>query len=229
MLYKNIIEGRFLERPNRFIARVMIDGKEEIAHVKNTGRCKELLVKNAKIYLEDNSHNPNRKTKYSLISVWKEDMLVNMDSQVPNQVVFDGLKNNEIEGYKDLTLVKKEVTFQKSRYDIYYEKNHIKGFVEVKGVTLENDGIAAFPDAPTERGTKHVLEMIEAKKKGYEGTILFLIQMRRPYIFKPNFLMDPKFSEAISLAKSKGINILAYDSLVGKDSIHIGKRIEIEV
>jgi len=165
------------------------------AHVKNTGRCKELLISGAKVVLEDCSDNLNRKTRYSIIAIWKGDILVNMDSQVPNAVVFEALKENKIEGFEDLTHLKREVTFGKSRYDIYFESIEQKGFIEVKGVTLENHGVSMFPDAPTERGAKHVLEMIEAVK----------------------------------LANKKGVEILAYDSVVTGNGIHIDEPVEIDL
>ena len=229
MKYKKILEGIFLKRPNRFIAHVLINGKEEIVHVKNTGRCKELLLEGAKVFLEDCSDNPNRKTKYSLVSVWKDDMLVNIDSQVPNYVVYNALKNGEIEGFEDIKLVKREVSFGNSRYDIYFETSKEKGFIEVKGVTLENNHIAAFPDAPTERGRKHVLEMIEAAKEGYIGVIFFLIQMKGPKEFRLNWEMDSKFSKAVKLASENNIRVLAYDSIVSEEGIKIGKPIGIDL
>ncbi|MDR7857832.1 DNA/RNA nuclease SfsA [Tissierella sp.] len=229
MIYKKIVKGIFLKRPNRFIAHVLIDGKEEIVHVKNTGRCKELLLPNTKVILEDCSHNLNRKTKYSLIAVWKDDMLVNMDSQVPNAVVFHALSENKINGIEDLTKLKREVTFGNSRFDIYFETKDTKGFIEVKGVTLENNHIAMFPDAPTERGTKHVLEMIEAVHQGYKGIIFFLIQMKGPKQFRPNWEMDRNFSEAVKLASENGVEVLAYDAIVNNNSIEIGSPVEIDI
>lgn len=229
MIYNKIIEGIFVKRPNRFIAQVLIHGKEETVHVKNTGRCKELLVPGVKVILEDCSHNVNRKTRYSLISVWKGDLLVNMDSQVPNTVVFEALKANKIKGLENLSYLKREVTFGKSRYDIYFESGTNRGFIEVKGVTLENEGIAMFPDAPTERGTKHVLEMIEAVQEGYIGILFFLIQMKGPTGFRLNWEMDPDFSEAVNLAKEKGVQVIAYDSIVIENNIQIGDPIEISI
>lgn len=229
MKYKKIVEGIFLKRPNRFIAQVLINGKEETVHVKNTGRCKELLIPGAKVILEDCTHNPNRKTKYSIISVWKENMLVNMDSQVPNAVVFQALKENRIRDLEGLTNLKREVTFGNSRYDIYFESKNQKGFIEVKGVTLENSHICMFPDAPTERGTKHALEMIEVVNQGYKGIIFFLIQMKGPKVFRLNWQMDNKFSEAVKLANENGVEILAYDSIVKNNSIEIGNPIEIDL
>ncbi len=228
MKYNKIVEGIFIKRPNRFIAQVLIDGVEETVHVKNTGRCRELLISGARVILEDCSYNPNRKTKYSLIAVFKDNMLVNMDSQVPNSVVFEALKENKVDGFNDLTYIKREVTFGKSRFDIYYENKEEKGFIEVKGVTLEENGVAMFPDAPTERGAKHVLEMIEAVKEGYRGAIFFLIQMKGPYIFNPNWKMDKDFSDAVKKASEYGVRILAYDSLVSYDEIRIGNPISID-
>lgn len=229
MKYNKIIEGVFLNRPNRFIANVLIDGKEETVHVKNTGRCKELLLPGVKIILEDCSHNINRKTKYSLIAVWKGNILVNMDSQVPNEVVFHAIESKRIKGFEDLIHVKREVTFQKSRFDIYFETQSDKGFIEVKGVTLENDGICMFPDAPTERGTKHVLEMIDAVEKGYRGIIFFLVQMKGPKMFRLDWHMDKAFSDAIKLASEKGVEILAYDSIVENNSIYLDKPVKIDL
>ena len=228
MEYNKIVEGIFLKRPNRFIAQVIIDGEEETVHVKNTGRCKELLVPNAKVILEDCSHNSNRKTKYSLIAVWKDDMLVNMDSQVPNKVVFEGISDGKIKDFKHHTHLNREVTFGNSRFDIYFETENSKGFIEVKGVTLENNGISMFPDAPTERGTKHVLEMIEAVGQGYKGVIFFLVQMKGPEVFKLNWKMDKAFSEAVKYASENGVEILAYDSIVKNNSIYLGESIEID-
>ena len=229
MKYKKILKGIFLERPNRFVAKILIDGKEETVHVKNTGRCRELLLPRAKVMLEDCSDNPNRKTKYSLISVWKGDMLVNMDSQVPNAVVYQALKENKIPEITDLTKVRREVSFGNSRFDIYFESENQKGFIEVKGVTLEHQGISMFPDAPTERGTKHILEMILATKEGYRGIIFFLVQMKGPHLFRPHWEMDSKFSEALKLAKENGVEILIYDSIVKDNSIEIGKPIELDL
>lgn len=227
MKYNKIVEGIFLERPNRFIAKVLIDGKEETVHVRNTGRCKELLIPGTKIILEDCSHNVNRKTKYSLIGVWKANKLINMDSQVPNKVVFDAIEQGHINNISNVSFIKREVTFGKSRFDIYFESGDKKGFVEVKGVTLEKDSISMFPDAPTDRGRKHVLEMIEAVKEGYRGIIFFLIQMDKVNLFKLNWEMDPKFSQAVKLASENGVEIMAYNAIVSPNSINIGKNIDI--
>ena len=229
MEYKKIVEGTFLKRPNRFIAQVIINGKEETVHVKNTGRCKELLLPGAKVILEDCSNNPNRKTKYSLIAVWKENILINMDSQVPNKVVFDAINENKVNGLKNLTHLKREVTFGNSRFDMCFESQNEKGFIEVKGVTLENEGTSMFPDAPTGRGTKHVLEMIEAVKEGYRGIIFFLIQMKGPNILKLNWKMDQSFSKAVKLASENGVEIMAFDSMVKNNGIYLDKPVKIDL
>ncbi|NLI90162.1 MAG: DNA/RNA nuclease SfsA [Epulopiscium sp.] len=229
MRYNKVVEGVFLSRPNRFIAKVLINNEEETVHVKNTGRCRELLVPGARLILEDCSHRPKRKTKYSLIAVWKGDMLVNMDSQIPNAVVYEGIEDGRIKELQNIKELKREVTYRNSRFDIYYEKEDVKGFIEVKGVTLEKDGISMFPDAPTKRGSKHVLEMIEAVKEGYRGAIFFLIQMEGPKEFRTNNKMDMEFASAIKLASKSGVEILAYDSIVGENSIHINKPIDIQI
>ena len=156
-------------------------------------------------------------------------MLVNMDSQVPNAVIFDALKTNKIPEFQKLEFIKREVTFGDSRFDIYFESPMEKGFIEIKGVTLEDNGIAMFPDAPTTRGTKHVLEMIEAVREGYRGVILFLIQMKGPKLFRLNWQMDKEFSKAVNLASKNGVEILAYDSIVRNNSISIDKPIEIDL
>lgn len=228
MKYEKVIEGIFLKRPNRFIAHVLVNGVEEIVHVRNTGRCRELLIPNAKVILEDCSHNLNRKTKYSLIAVWKDNMLVNMDSQIPNASVFKAINENRIAGLENLTHIKREVTFGNSRFDIYFESPTEKGFIEVKGVTLEDNNIAMFPDAPTERGSKHVLEMIEVVKLGYRGIIFFLLQMKGPNIFRPNYEMDKAFSDALKLASENGVEILVYDSIIKSDEIIVDKLVNLD-
>lgn len=229
MKYEKIIEGIFLKRPNRFIAHVLIHGVEEVVHVRNTGRCRELLVPGAKVILEDCKHIPNRKTQYSLIGVWKEDMLVNIDSQIPNAAVFKALNENKILGLENLTHIKREVTFGKSRFDIYFESETEKGFIEIKGVTLENKNIALFPDAPTTRGSKHVLEMIQAVKEGYRGIIFFLLQMKGPDSFKSHYEMDPVFSESLKLAHESGVEILVYDSIIKEDRISVDKSVNLDL
>ncbi len=223
MRYKNIIEGKFISRPNRFIAYVEIDGKTEIVHVKNTGRCKELLTEGAKVFLEV-SDNPERKTKYDLIAVYKGDTLVNMDSQAPNKVALEFIR----EHFKN-AIIKPEYKYGNSRIDIYVEEGNKKALIEVKGVTLENNGIAMFPDAPTERGIKHINELINASKNGYEGYILFVIQMKGIKEFKPNFKTHYEFGKALQNAEKSGVKILAYDCTVTPDTLKIDAPVSINL
>lgn len=223
MIYNNIVEGIFIERVNRFIARVLINNKEELAHVKNTGRCLELFIKGAKIYLQKHN-NQNRKTKYSIISIYKGEKLVNIDSQVPNHVVYEGIKENKISEFSNIIALKKEAVYKSSRFDLYYEAKDKKGFIEVKGVTLEKDGISMFPDAPTKRGKKHILELIEGSQEGYVNFLFFLIQINGIKHFKPNALTDPDFSNALYLAKASGVGIILFDSLVTENSILLNER-----
>jgi len=227
MKYGKVIKGIFLERPNRFIARVIINGNEETVHVKNTGRCREILRPGTEVILEE-SDNENRKTKYSLIGGYKGNVLINIDSQIPNVVISDAIRNNEIEEFWDIVFLKREVTFKSSRFDIYCEGNNRKVFIEVKGVTLEKDGMAMFPDAPTQRGLKHVMELTEAVKMGYEGFIIFLIQMKGVYYFTPNYEMDIKFSEGLKKAEKSGVKILAFNSIVNEDGIELGEKINVK-
>ncbi|GKX31842.1 sugar fermentation stimulation protein [Vallitalea longa] len=226
MIYKDIVEGIFIERPNRFIAKVLINGILETVHVKNTGRCKEILVEGTKIFLQK-SNNPNRKTKYSLISAYKDDMLINIDSQVPNYVVYEAIADNKIREFVDCDILKREQKYKNSRFDLYYEKNNKKGFIEVKGVTLENDGLAMFPDAPTKRGTKHLEELIDATCNGYESNLFLLIQIDDINKFKPNHVTDKLFAKTLLKAKDAGVRILCYNSLVTKDEIIIGSKAKI--
>lgn len=227
MKYKNIVEGRFISRPNRFIAKVNIDGKETTVHVKNTGRCKELLIPGCKVYLEK-SDNPARKTGFDLIAVEKardgaDPLLINMDSQIVNDAAEEWITSGIPFGKSDL--VKREVTYANSRFDFYIEKDDRKIFLEVKGVTLETDGIAAFPDAPTQRGIKHINELISAVQKGYEGHILFVIQMKGIRLFRPNYQTHPEFGEALKNAAQNNLNIRVVDCIVTPDSVTIDKDI----
>lgn len=226
MKYNNIVRGIFLKRVNRFIAHVLIDDVEHVVHVKNTGRCRELLIPGVVVMLEP-TQNPERKTRFSLIAVYKGEILINMDSQVPNHVVFEGLQAGLISEISQVQMIKKEVTYGNSRFDIYFENDHGKNFIEVKGVTLEEEGTAMFPDAPTVRGTKHVYEMIKAVQAGYGGYIFLLIQMKGVQCFRPNVKMDKDFAEALTLANTKGVTILAYDSVVRENEIILGARVPI--
>lgn len=226
MKYNNIIQGLFISRPNRFIAKVNIDGEEQTVHVKNTGRCRELLKENAVVFLEKSS-NPNRKTQYDLISVYKGDILINMDSQSPNKVVGEWLAEGGF--LKNPTLIKPEAAYGNSRLDFYLENENEKAYLEVKGVTLEVDGIARFPDAPTERGRKHLSELIKAKQNGYRAAAVFVIQMKGCKRFEPNDKTDPAFAQELKRAAENGVEIIALDCRVTQNSIMIDKEIEISV
>ena len=229
MKYNNIVEGKFLERPNRFISYCEIDNNIEKVHVKNTGKCKELLIPNCKVYLEE-SDNPNRKTKYSLIAVQKDNRLINMDSQVPNKVVYEALVNNKISlpGLNEnIIKIKPETTYENSRFDIYIETENKRAFIEVKGVTLEEDDIVMFPDAKTERGVKHINELVKASKEGYLSYIVFVIQMSDVKYFTPNDKMHKELGDALRIAKENGVNILAYDCFVSRDYIEIKDEVEV--
>jgi sugar fermentation stimulation protein A len=221
MEYNGIRRAKFIDRPNRFIANVELDGKRETVHVKNTGRCREIFVEGTTVILEEGK-NPNRKTRYSIIGGYKGDLLINTDSQAPNTVVYEAIVQNKIDGLQDVTRIRREATFGNSRFDIYFEDRDRKGFIEVKGVTLEHDGVCMFPDAPTQRGARHVHELIEAKRQGYNSYILFLVQMEGMKCFIPNHGMDPEFGEALKAAYSQGVEILVYDSMVREDEIAIG-------
>ncbi len=224
MKYAQVEQGVFLRRPNRFIAHVEIKGKEEICHVKNTGRCRELLVPGAVVFLEKSS-NPNRKTKYDLIAVQKGERLINMDSQVPNQAVYEWMEKGELFG--EGALVKREVTYGNSRFDLYIQQGERKIFMEVKGVTLEENGVVRFPDAPTERGVKHIKELCRCIEDGYEAYIMFVIQMENVKYFRPNDATHPEFGQALREAEQAGVKILAYDCMVRKDLINLSKPVRV--
>lgn len=228
MKYSNIKAATFLNRPNRFIAHVAIDGRKEIVHVKNTGRLKEILKEGASVILEEGT-NPARKTKFSLIAAYKGNTLINIDSQIPNSVVFEGIMNEKIKEIPKTTKLSREVCYGNSRFDLYFESNEKKGFIEVKGVTLEAEGVAMFPDAPTERGCKHVCEMIHAVEEGYLGYIIFLIQMKGIRYFTPNAGHDPEFTKALKLAHEKGVVLLAYDAEIHENEITIGAPVKISL
>lgn len=224
MKYSNIVKGEFIDRPNRFIANVLIDNKIEVCHVKNTGRCKELLVKGSTVYLQK-SDNPNRKTKYDLIAVQKGDRLINMDSQIVNNVALEFIPNL----FDKIKFIKPEYKYGNSRFDIYVETDTDNIFIEVKGVTLENDGIVSFPDAPTERGVKHLKELQKAVTEGYKSYVLFVIQMSDVKYFEPNSNTHPEFALELKKAKENGVVPLAYDSAITPDSIKIRKPVLIKL
>lgn len=226
MHYENMEPAVFISRPNRFVAYVEQAGKQEICHVKNTGRCRELLIPGAELYVQ-RSDNPARKTDLDLISVKKGAQWVNMDSQAPNKAVAEWLKNGGF-GTKEI-LVRPEYKYENSRFDFYLETEGRKAFMEVKGVTLEEDGTARFPDAPTERGVKHIRELMRCLDDGYEAYILFVIQMKGVHAFEPNDRTHPAFGETLREAAGKGVRILAYDCLVKPDEMTIDQRIEVHL
>lgn len=226
MKYDQMQEGIFLKRPNRFLARVMVGETEETCHVKNTGRCTELLIPGATAYVQHHN-NPNRKTQYSLIAIKKGHCLVNIDSQAPNKVVGEWLRLGKFRD--DITLIKPECKYKNSRFDFYLETKAHKIFIEVKGVTLEEDGVAMFPDAPTERGVKHIGELIEARNEGYGAAIIFVIQMKGVASFKPHDQMHKAFGDMLRKAHEAGVQIYAYDCLVTKDSLAIDKSIPVNL
>lgn len=241
MQYIKISEGIFLDRPNRFIAKVLINDNVETVHVKNTGRCKELLVQGAKVYMEDfEGRMGSRKLRWSLVAVEKilddgKKLLINMDSQAPNALI-----KEEFSKWAELTgnTFKPESNYKNSRFDFSFDINSTpssgsdnfkKGFLEVKGVTLEDNGVCLFPDAPTERGTKHLNELIDAKKNGYWAGVLFLVQMDGVKYFTPNKKTDPKFTEALIKAQKAGVQILCYECSITPDSMRLGPEVRIKL
>lgn len=226
MRYDNIHKGKFLSRPNRFIANVEIDGKAEVCHVKNTGRCKELLIEGCTVWLE-HSDSASRKTAFDLVAVEKGDRLINMDSQAPNKAVGEWLreKNPFGEGFS----VYPEKKYGNSRFDFYLESHDRKIFMEVKGCTLEKDGVVLFPDAPTLRGVKHIEELSHCIDEGYEAYIMILVQMSGVKYFTPNYDTHPEFGETLEKASRKGVKILCYDCDVTPDTMTVGKPVKVKL
>ncbi|MDO5754680.1 MAG: DNA/RNA nuclease SfsA [Tissierellia bacterium] len=240
----NVIKAQFIERINRFVAIVAINGVKAKAHVPNTGRLTELFVFGAICYVQK-SNNPQRKTKYSLIAIEKEGRVFNIDSQGPNKILYNALINTKETNFnipssftKELPdimgsfdVLKREVTYQRSRFDLYFKDtlNNREGFIEVKGVTLEKENIASFPASPTIRGQKHLDELIDAKKKGYDSFVVFIIQFMNPIKFTPCWDIDPVFSEHLVQAQESGVHILAYDTIVKPDSMKLNRRIPIDL
>lgn len=220
--YEKMKQGVFLVRPNRFVAHVRLDGREEICHVKNTGRCRELLLPGAEVWCQHHD-DPGRKTAWSLITVRKGERLVNLDSQVPNKLALDYVKQGGL-GFAP-QMVKPEQTYGNSRFDLYYEAGERRGFVEVKGVTLEDGGVARFPDAPTQRGRKHLLELQAAVEAGFDAWVLFVIQMADIRRFEPNWPRDPDFAEALCRAAEHGVQVRAVECFVTEDSLAITKEV----
>lgn len=224
MRYEKITKGKFIRRPNRFKAYVELNGEEELVHVKNTGRCAELLKAGATVYVQK-SDKEERKTKWDLIAVEKGQRMINMDSQIPNRVVKEWLEKENL--FENITCIRPEYTYGNSRFDLYVEAGERKIFIEVKGVTLEEDGVVRFPDAPSERAVKHVEELQKAVKDGYEAYVFFVIQMKDVRYFTPNRQTHPEFAEALAEAERNGVKILAYDCSVTEDSIELGKEVPV--
>ncbi len=223
MKYANMIPGTFLSRPNRFIAHVEINGQTEVVHVKNTGRCRELLPVGAEVWCQK-SDNPARKTKFDLITVRKGARLINMDSQAPNLAAKEWLASGGLGNVEDL---RSETVHGDSRFDFSFTLDGKKCFLEVKGVTLENDGICAFPDAPTERGAKHLRGLVEAAKAGFGAYVLFVIQMADVEYLHPNDVTDPNFGTALREAAANGVQVLAMDCEVSVDDMRIRKAVPV--
>ncbi len=225
MRYTNIIPGIFRSRPNRFIARIEINGKEEICHVKNTGRCRELLPAGAKVWCVD-AQSPARKTRYDLVAVEKGQRLINMDSQAPNAAAGEWLQNG---GLGEIENLRPESRHGDSRFDFSFTKDGKPCFLEVKGVTLETDGVCAFPDAPTQRGTKHLRELTQLVKEGYGAYVLFVIQMSDVLYLHSNDTTDPAFGQALREAADAGVQVLAMDCDVTPDSMTIRKSVMVRL
>ena len=223
MKYANMMPGTFLARPNRFIAHVEIHGQTEIVHVKNTGRCRELLPPGAQVWCQ-RSDNPSRKTKYDLITVQKDSRLINMDSQAPNLAAGEWLAAG---GLGHIENLRAETRHGDSRFDFSFTREGKSCFLEVKGVTLENNGICAFPDAPTQRGAKHLRGLTEAAKEGCGAYVLFVIQMTDVNYLHPTDATDPEFGKALREAAANGVSVLAVDCRVTIDEMNIGKFIPV--
>ena len=225
MQYHNIREGRFLSRPNRFIAHVEIDGQVEVCHVKNTGRCRELLVPGTTVWVEE-SDNPNRKTRFDLITVDRGGMMINMDSQVPNKLFAEWAKEGHMGALDE---IRAECRFGESRFDFRLRQGEQLTYVEVKGCTLEVDGQALFPDAPTERGVKHIRELMAVRAAGHDAILFIVIQMKGVKVFRPNRTTHPAFADALLEAQAAGVEIMAWDCIVTPDRIFIDQPVEVRL
>lgn len=231
MQYKKVITGRFILRRNRFVADVEIGSKLETVHVKNTGRCKELLLPGTEVFLAE-ADNPERKTRYDLIAVrklrpGKEPLLINMDSQVPNEAALEYLQTSSL--FSKEAVFKREVTHLNSRFDLFVTDGPRRIFIEVKGVTLEQNGTALFPDAPTERGVKHLKELTACLKEGFECYVFFVIQMKEISCFKPNDATHPAFGAALRQAAAAGVRVMAMDCVITPDSIRIDAPVPVDL
>ena len=226
MRYDRIVSGTFIERPNRFIAYCDIDGRRERCHVKNTGRCRELLVPGTVVYLSV-SDNPSRSTRYDLVAVMKGSRLINMDIQIPNDVAEEGLRM--IPMFSTVSSIKREFTYSDSRIDMMAEDGEGRYLIEVKGVTLEQDGVVRFPDAPTERGVKHIRELMRSTEDNFTPCLLFVIQMDDVRHFEPNRATDPEFADALKEACEAGVTVLAYTCDVTPESIVLKEPVEVRI
>ena len=225
MRYANMLPGIFRNRPNRFIAHVEIDGKEQVVHVKNTGRCRELLVPGATVWCQ-HSDNPARKTQYDLITVRKGQRLINMDSQAPNTAAREWLESG---GLGEIDNLRQETVHGDSRFDFSFTLEGRTCFLEVKGVTLEDNGVCAFPDAPTQRGTKHLRGLAEAARQGYGAYVLFVIQMADVKYLHPNDRTDPNFGAALREAAAQGVKVLAVRCQVSEDEMYISGSVPVHL
>lgn len=226
MQYSNLEEGVFIERKNRFVAEIEVNGVRTFAHVPNTGRCKEIFVPGAKVIVS-RSPNPNRKYAYTLLMVYKNDMLIHIDSAGANRLVEEALAAKKIKGLEDVTEVKREQTFGRSRFDFRFQKGETVCYMEVKGVTLEENGVAKFPDAPTERGARHLSELMAAAAAGYGAYVLFVIQMKGVTSFTPFLERDPRFTENLVKASRAGVAVMAYDTIVTPENITLDRAVDI--
>ena len=222
MRYQHVVRGTFLDRPNRFIAHVALEGGVEVCHVKNTGRCRELLTPGAAVYLA-RSDNPARKTRYDLVAVEKGSLLINMDAQAPNRVFGEWAEHF----LPETAVVRPEFTWEDSRFDFRLEDHLGPCFVEVKGVTLEQDGLALFPDAPTERGVKHLRGLRRAVEQGYRAAVFFVVQMKGPRLFRPNDDTHPAFGQALREAAAAGVGVYAWDCAVTPESLTLDAPVEV--
>ena len=231
MEYRKVVKAVFKRRPNRFVAYADINGREEAVHVKNTGRCKELLIEGCTIYLAE-ADNQNRKTRYDLVAVEKirgnkPPLLINMDSQIPNSAAEEWLKRGVL--FSENAVIKREVTYGSSRFDFYIEDGERKAFMEVKGVTLEDHGICRFPDAPTERGVKHIRELMKCMEEGYEAYILFVIQMSPVKYLEPNDVTHKEFGDVLREAAKAGVHVMARDCKITIDSMEVMNEVEVRL
>lgn len=225
MRYSKVSSATFIERPNRFIAKVNLDGEEVTVHVKNTSRCTEVLIPGAEVILA-HSDNPNRKTKHDLVSVYKGDLLINIDSQAPNKVYGEALASGRI--YSGDLSIRPEKTYGDSRFDFYLEKEGKRNLTEVKGVTLENDGIVQFPGAPTERGVKHLRGLIRSISEGFDASVVFIVQMSEADHLIPNYEMHEEFGVTLEEAVEAGVEVTAYKCDVTEDSLELSERIPVK-